>query len=142
MFARLVFLSALVSLVACKGAQGPAGADGITLTTKYSCRGSGTSGTSSFYFEHLVFVMSDSSVMTSCAIDIPAQQITAFNMYKPGTEGSRTGLCDVSADLDGTPDYGYWELTLNDAKTQSIATYVNTSSSENGHTFNLSCTQY
>lgn len=141
MFQRLVLLSAL-SLVACKGASGADGTPGITLATKYSCRGGDTSTPPKFYFEHLVFVMSDSSVMTSCAVDIPANQITAFNMYKPGTAGSRTGLCDVSADLDGTPDFGYWELALNDAKTQSVATFVNTGSADNGKTYALACTQY
>ena len=141
MLQRLVILSAL-SLAACTGPQGTAGAAGITLTTKYSCYGGGTSGTSSLDFEHLVFVMSDSSLMTSCAVDIPAYQITAFNMYKPGTEGSRTGLCDVSADLDGTPDFGYWELTLNDDRTQGIATFHDSGSAEDGHSFSLNCTQH
>ena len=139
---RLLILLAVLSLVACKGAQGTAGADGITLMTKYSCRGGGTSGSTTLDFEHFVFVMSDSSVMTSCAVDLPQYQITAFNMYKSGAPGTKTGLCDVSADLDGTPDFGYWEMTLTDSKTQSIATFINKDSVENGHSFTLTCSQY
>lgn len=143
MFKRLAILS-LLSSVACNSspAETTPTTAGVTLADKYRCLGDATSGTSSFSLEHTVFVMSDGSASTTCAVDLPGYQITAFNMFKPGTAGARTGLCAVGADLDGTADYGYWEMALNDDKTASVATFHNTGSAENGKTFTLSCSKY
>ena len=122
------------------GAQGPAGTPGATLSASYLCTGTANNGTANFGLVHMVYVMSDESVMATCNLVESTLWTTGINMWRKDQEGAAEGGCIVYADIDDTKNAGYWTMETNAQRTSSSATYRNTGSPLNGRVFSLSCT--
>lgn len=112
----------------------------LTLTRTYDCLRFVHTGMTSFSIQHLVNVMSDGSVISTCHLD-GALQGSGSSVFRGDQPEARTGQCTVHASANGTPTGESWTLELNSTKyrTDSLGTYHQQNSPQDGLVYAVPC---
>lgn len=110
----------------------------LTLTRTYDCLLFVHTGMTSFSIQHLVNVMSDGSVISTCHLD-GALQGTGSSVFPGDHPEAKTGQCTVQASANGTATGESWTLNLHPDILYSGGTYHQQNSPQNGLTYRLAC---
>jgi hypothetical protein len=120
----------------------PEAPSAITLTRTYDCFQMVNTDTTSFGIEHIVNVMSDGSVISTCGLSgaLQGSGTSVFQSHEPEAE---TGQCIVAAYANGTPTGESWTLKLLSTRTYSPTysrgTYHRQNSPQEGLVYSLAC---
>ncbi|WNG20803.1 hypothetical protein [Cystobacter fuscus] len=94
----------------------------------------------SFSIAHIVNVMSDGSVISTCHLE-GVLQGSGSSVFRGDQPEAQTGQCTVHASANGTPTGESWTLDLNATKyrTDSLGTYRKQGSPQDGLVYALAC---
>lgn len=116
------------------GLNGRDGADGMRITTSKICSYISANLT---VFAYEITTFNTGDILVHCSISDSASAYSKAYMYKAGQNGSSTGSCLLTYDID-TADHGFWEFKQGASVT---ATYSDAGSASNGAVFTLAnCT--
>jgi len=104
------------------------GSNGIKPAANLWC-GAALSGTS-LRFTYDAMLFSDGSVFVYGNIYASDQQIGGSTFYDSSQNGSSTAAINITADLLGTDNWGYWRISLN--RSTLVVSIVNTDSDATG----------
>jgi hypothetical protein len=148
---RLLCVVLCLMLAACEGPPGPAGAKGDTgptgqsgvggarLVSAYYCDADVSGPLGAYTLLHDTYIYSDSSVIAVCEVAFPGASFANTFVLHGSQEGSKTGYCEVGADMDTSNSWGYWTFNLTGDRKLSMASYSDTSSAYNRTTVGLMC---
>jgi hypothetical protein len=97
-----------------QGPAGPQGAPGATnrITASLNCNG-GLEGLDYTIVSYNAYVFSDGFVFASAEVFNNGSSSTTAKFYAPQQVGWDTASVRVHYDAFGTPDYGFWDLSVN-----------------------------
>lgn len=110
----------------------------VTLVRTYDCFRMVYADAGTFSMQHIVNVMSDGSVISSCALN-GALQGSGNSTYQSTQPEAATGKCFVAAYANGTPTGESWTLELIPTLTHSLGTYHLQNSPQDGLVYALAC---
>ncbi|ATB43405.1 hypothetical protein CYFUS_008885 [Cystobacter fuscus] len=110
----------------------------LTLTRTYDCLLFVHTGMTSFSIQHLVNVMSDGSVISTCHLD-GALQGSGSSVFQGDHPEAEKGQCVVHASANGTATGESWTLNLYPHLLSSEGTYHKQNSAQDGLRYRLAC---
>lgn len=135
----IVLLVVVALLAAC---EGPPGLDGSSLLSYRSCHGQirQVGPTAAVGLSHDRYVYADGSVMAFCYVYDASATYSNLSMYKSGQFGASDGGCSVFYDVDANTS-GFWSFSTT-TTAESVVTYRDQSSQQNGYRAIIACTEY